>query len=37
MNNTIVEEWKIIKDFPRYSISNKGRVKSCVGKEPLLL
>ena len=37
MNNTIVEEWKIIKDFPRYSISNKGRVKSYIGKEPLLL
>lgn len=31
------EEWKIIKEFPRYSISNHGNVKSNVGKEPLLL
>ena len=36
MYNTI-EEWKIIQEFPRYSISNFGRVKSNIGKEPIIL
>lgn len=31
------EIWKIIKDFPKYEISNKGRVISNIGKNPKLL
>ncbi|MBP3708510.1 MAG: NUMOD4 motif-containing HNH endonuclease [Clostridia bacterium] len=30
------EEWKVIKDFPRYQISSYGRVKSLIGEEKLL-
>lgn len=30
------EEWKEIKDFPRYQVSNHGRVKSLIGQEKLL-
>lgn len=30
------EEWKEIKDFPRYQISSYGRVKSLIGEEKLL-
>lgn len=31
------EYWKNIKEFPRYFISNYGRVKSKVGKEERIL
>ena len=32
------EEWKEIEDFPRYLISNKGRIKSIVRKgKPIIL
>lgn len=31
-----IEEWKVIKDFPRYQISSHGRVKSLIGHEKLL-
>lgn len=31
-----IEEWKVIQEFPRYMISNKGNVKSLIGKEKLL-
>ena len=31
------EEWKIIKDFPKYAISNFGRVKSFQRKKPIIL
>lgn len=31
------EEWKIIKEFPKYQVSNKGRIKSITkGKEYIL-
>ena len=32
-----VEEWKKIEEFPRYFISNQGRVKSKVNKEEYIL
>ena len=32
-----VEEWKRIEEFPRYYISNQGRVKSKVNKEEYIL
>ena len=31
-----VEEWKVIKDFPRYQVSNLGNIKSCIGSETIL-
>lgn len=31
-----IEEWKQIKDFPRYYVSNLGNVKSTIGKEKQL-
>ena len=31
-----MEQWKPIKNFPRYEISNYGRVKSLKGKEKIL-
>lgn len=31
------EQWETIKDFPRYSVSNYGRVKSQIGKEEIIL
>lgn len=31
-----IEKWKIIEGFPRYMISNQGRIKSLIGKEKLL-
>ena len=31
-----LEEWKVIDEFPRYQVSNYGRVKSCIGVEKLL-
>lgn len=34
LDNT--EEWKVIVDYPRYMISNQGRIKSLIGKEKLL-
>lgn len=30
------EIWKVIIDFPRYEISNYGRVKSNIGQEKIL-
>ena len=30
------EIWKVIEDFPRYQVSNMGRVKSFVGSEKIL-
>lgn len=30
------EEWKTIEEYPRYKVSNYGRVKSCIGIEKLL-
>lgn len=30
------EEWKVIEDFPRYQVSNMGRVKSFIGSEKIL-
>lgn len=30
------EEWREIKDFPRYQVSSHGRVKSLIGQEKLL-
>lgn len=32
----IIEEWKKIEEFPRYQISNLGRVKSLIGKDKIL-
>jgi hypothetical protein len=39
LNNstTKTEEWKQIKEFPRYYISDLGRVKSKVRKEEVIL
>lgn len=31
------EQWIQIKDYPRYYISNYGRVKSCVNKQEYIL
>lgn len=36
IKNLRLEEWKTIEDFPRYQISNYGRVKSFIGVEKLL-
>lgn len=33
----IIEQWKQIQDFPRYYISNNGRVKSVVRKKEKIL
>ncbi len=32
----IDEEWRTIEEFPRYQVSNYGRVKSKVGQEKIL-
>lgn len=31
------EEWKVIKEFPKYSVSNYGRIKSRVKKKEKIL
>ena len=31
-----LEEWRTIEEFPRYQVSNYGRVKSCIGIEKIL-
>ena len=31
------EEWKQIEEYPRYFVSNMGRIKSTIGKEKILL
>ena len=31
-----LEKWITIDEFPRYKISNYGRVKSCIGAEKIL-
>lgn len=30
------EEWRTIEEFPRYKVSNYGRVKSCIGIDKIL-
>jgi len=30
------EIWKTIKEFPRYQVSNQGRIKSLIGNEKIL-
>jgi hypothetical protein len=30
------EEWKQIEKYPRYWVSNRGRVKSTIGTEKIL-
>ena len=32
-DNQPKEEWKQVKDFPRYLVSNLGNIKSTIGKE----
>lgn len=36
INDLDNEEWRTIEEFPRYQVSNYGRVKSCIGAEKLL-
>lgn len=31
------EEWKIIKEFPKYQVSNKGRIKSITNNSEYIL
>ena len=31
-----LEEWRTIEEFPRYQVSNYGRVKSCIGIDKIL-
>ena len=31
------EEWKVIKEFPRYLVSNQGRIKSIIGDKEYIL
>ena len=35
--NKNIEEWKQIKEFPRYYVSSNGRVKSLVRKQEIIL
>lgn len=37
MSNYYKEEWKVIEEFPRYSVSNYGRILSRVRKEECIL
>lgn len=32
-----IEEWKQIQEFPRYYVSSKGRIKSKVTEEEIIL
>ena len=36
IENLELEEWRTLEDFPRYMISNYGRLKSCIGTEKIL-
>lgn len=37
LKNKNIEEWKQIKEFPRYYISSNGRVKSVVKSKEIIL
>lgn len=36
MANTMIEEWKAIKDFPNYEISTKGNIRNIIRQSKLL-
>lgn len=36
LSNTYEEEWRVIEEFDRYLVSNKGNIKSTIGKEKIL-
>ena len=37
MNYSSEEVWKIVPDYPHYSVSNLGRIKVITGKRPQML